>query len=124
MIEPIEDMPPGTIGFAVSGEVGREDFRDVLMPALRQAVDSGEALRLFVHVTPDFAANPTGRLLEDAKAEMDLGLIARGKWKRVAVVTEVPWVQKFFNRWGWMAPAEVRCVGLGELEEAKLWTAG
>ena len=34
-------MPAGALGFRVSGRLTREDYRDVLVPPLRAAVDAG-----------------------------------------------------------------------------------
>ena len=42
MIERLSDMPPGTIGFRVTGEVQREDYDQVLVPELDRAVASGD----------------------------------------------------------------------------------
>jgi SpoIIAA-like len=48
MVEKIVDMPAGTIGFRASGKLTPEDYRDVLVPTLREAVDAGEVRMLFV----------------------------------------------------------------------------
>jgi hypothetical protein len=40
-------MPAGTVGFRVAREVEREDYRDVLVPQLRRALDSGGLRTLF-----------------------------------------------------------------------------
>jgi hypothetical protein len=40
MIERIAEMPSGTVGFRVAGDVEREDYRDVLVPELRRALDA------------------------------------------------------------------------------------
>jgi len=45
MIERITEMPAGTVGFRVAGDVEREDYRDVLVPELRRALDAGGGLR-------------------------------------------------------------------------------
>lgn len=37
MVQVIEDMPPGTLGFRVSGRLTREDYAGVLVPPLRHA---------------------------------------------------------------------------------------
>lgn len=36
MIERIEDMPTGTIGFTAGGKLTHDDYREVLEPTLRQ----------------------------------------------------------------------------------------
>jgi len=47
MIERIEEMPAGTIGLRASGKLSREDYQQVLEPALREGVESGELRLLF-----------------------------------------------------------------------------
>jgi hypothetical protein len=46
MVDVIPDMPPGTLAFRVSGRLTRDDYVDVLVPPLREAVEAGE-MRLF-----------------------------------------------------------------------------
>ena len=41
MIERLPDMPPGTIGFRVTGEVKREDYDKVLAPELERGIPGG-----------------------------------------------------------------------------------
>ena len=65
MIEPIEDMPQGTIVLRASRKLSLEDYRDVLEPALSHAVQSGE-LRL-VFVLTDFKGLEPGAWIEDGK---------------------------------------------------------
>jgi hypothetical protein len=43
VIERLTDMPDRTLGFRASGEVSREEYRDVLEPAMREAVDGLDA---------------------------------------------------------------------------------
>ena len=45
MIERIAEMPAGTIGFRAAGHLTRDDYADVLIPDLREAMDSGRGLR-------------------------------------------------------------------------------
>jgi hypothetical protein len=45
VIERIADMPPGTVGFRVAGEVEREDYDQVLVPELHKALEAGGGLR-------------------------------------------------------------------------------
>jgi hypothetical protein len=41
VIERISDMPAGTLGFRVDGEIEREDYTEVLEPAPQAALDAG-----------------------------------------------------------------------------------
>ena len=121
MVETIEDMPPGTIGFRAVGELTREDYREVLEPALRAALEAGDVRMLFV--VPDKFEMDTGALMEDAKTGLQLGLGHLSAWKRTAVVTDVGWVQRAIKSFGFMAPGEVKVWGCDALDEARAWVA-
>ena len=122
MIERIEEMPAGTIGLRASGELTKEDYVEVLEPALREGVASGE-LRLVFELT-DFDGLGSGAWIEDAKTGMEAWVRNHSAWKRFALVTDVEWVAKAMRAFAWMAPGEVRVFDLGELEAAREWAAG
>jgi hypothetical protein len=122
MVEKIEDMPAGTIGFKASGEVTAEDYRGVLEPALREAVEGGEVRMLYV-VDTDFKMD-AGAFKEDAKTGLEIGLRHHSAWKRTALVTDVEWVKSAIRLFAWMAPGEVKVWGTDGLEEAREWVAG
>jgi hypothetical protein len=122
MVEPIEEMAPGTIGFRASGELTREGYREVLEPALRTAVEAGEVRMLFV--VEDGFEMDAGALMEDAKTGLQLGLGHLSAWKRSAVVTDVSWVARAIKAFGFMAPGEVKVWPLADLDEARRWVAG
>jgi hypothetical protein len=122
MVERIDDMPEGTIGFRASGEVTREDYRQVLEPALREAVASGEVRMLYI--TDSTFEMDGGAVLEDAKTGLKLGLSHLSVWKRTAVVTDVEWVSRAIRLFAWIAPGEVRVWALDGLAEAREWIAG
>lgn len=123
MIEAITDMPAGAIGFRASGEVTREEYREVLAPAMREAADSGEIRLLFV-LAEGFEELSAGAMVEDAKAGLDLGIFKHSAWRRTAVVTEVEWIAKGTRAFAWMAPGEVKVFALAEESEARIWVVG
>ena len=121
MIEALPDLPPGAIGFRISGRLSREDYTDVLIPPVRAAVDRGEKLRLLVLLDEEFHGLQAGAVWEDIKAALDLGVRHHSAWERFAVVTDAEWVRRGMALFGWMAPGESRLFGLGELDAAKAW---
>jgi len=121
MVEKIEDMPSGTIGFRASGEVSSDDYREVLEPALREAVEAGEVRMLYV-VDAEFKMD-AGAFREDAKTGLEIGLRHHSAWKKTAVVTDVEWVAKAIRLFAWMAPGEVRVWAMDGLDEARAWVA-
>ena len=94
MVERIEDMPAGTIGFRASGKLTPEDYREVLVPTLRGAVDSGEVRMLFV--LSDFVPAPSNEVWFTAIEQ---------RWDVVPVVIQDPtWEQSFPDVSGIVVP--------------------
>jgi hypothetical protein len=118
----IDDMPAGTIGFRASGKLGPDDYKDVLYPGLREAVESGEVRMLFV--LSDFEELEPKAWLEDIKTGFELGFLKHAAWRRSAIVTDAEWVKKAFRMFAWMTPGEVKVYDLGAEAEAKSWVAG
>ena len=122
MIAKIEDMPAGTIGFRASGKLSPEDYKDVLEPTLREAVEAGEVRILFV--LSDFEELEPRAWLEDAKTGLELGFLKHSAWKRSAIVSDADWVKKAFRMFAWMTPGEVEVFDLDQEDEARSWVGG
>ena len=123
MIERIEGMPAGTIGFRATGQVTGDEYRETLLPPMREAVAAGDVRMVFV-AGPDFDKFEPGALAQDTKTGITLGLGHLSAWKRTALVTDVDWIRKALQMFAWMTPGEVRLFDLDELEAAKEWVAG
>jgi hypothetical protein len=121
MIEKIGEMPAGTIGFKASGKLRRDDYRDVLEPALREAAESGEIRMLFE--LSDFDGVEAAAWYEDLKTGLGLGIGHHSAWKRSAIVTNVEWIAKAFHLFAWVTPGEVKVFGLDQEDEARDWVA-
>jgi hypothetical protein len=122
MIELMTDMPPGTVGFRVKGEVERADYDNVLTPELDRAREAGPLRTLYVIETLD-EIEPAA-LWADSKLGFDLAVRHRDAWVRSAIVTDIDWMARATKLFAWMIPGEVRVFPLAEVETAKTWTAG
>ena len=118
MLNEITDLPPGVIGFEVSGKLESGDYRDILMPALQTAAANGE-VRVVI-VIPKFDGFSGGALWQDLK----MGVEHWGKWKRIALVTDVEWMIHGTQLFGWMTPGEVKHFSLADRAAAGAWAAG
>lgn len=116
MIRPLTRMPVGTLGFEASGTVTAEDYETVLVPALAAAAEAGP-IRLLYLLGDDLESYSAGALWSDTRLWAD----HRGSWERVAVVTDVDWVEKAVKAFGWMMPGAVRVFDDDDVDEAKLW---
>ncbi len=123
MIELLGGMPEGTIGFRASGHVTRDEYRELLLPAMRAAAEAGEVRMVFA-IGPGFEGFEPGALIEDTKAGITLGIGHPHAWKRTALVTDVDWITKAVHMFAWLTPGEIMVRDLDGLEEAKAWVAG
>jgi len=121
MVERIEEMAAGTIGFKVVEQLTGDDYREQIEPALREAAEAGE-VRLLFEIDSGFGMD-AGAMIEDAKTGLKLGLGHMKAWKRTALVTDVDWIRKAIKAFSFMAPGEVRVFEPGELGAAKVWVA-
>ena len=122
MIQRLDDMPAATIGFRATGHVTRDEYREVLLPPMREAAEAGEVRMLFA-IGPGFEGFEAGALMEDTKAGITLGIGHPRAWKRTAVVTDVEWITKTIHMFAWLVPGEILVRDLDGLEEAKAWVA-
>lgn len=121
MVRPIAGMPAGTIGFSGSGKLTPDDYTEVLLPPLREAIAGGEPIRLLFWVEPDFDGLGARALWEDVKAEFSLGIRHPSAWKRIAIVSDAEWVRRAGKAFGWLVPGEFRLFPTSELDAAKEW---
>jgi SpoIIAA-like len=121
MVERIEEMPAGTIGFKVVSDLTWDDYREQVEPVLAEAAEKGD-VRLLFRVDAD-SGMEAGAVLANAKTGLKLGLGHMKAWKRTAIVTDVDWIGKAIKAFGFMAPGEMRVFDLGELGAAKVWVA-
>jgi SpoIIAA-like len=123
MIERIMEMPAGTVGFRVAGDVERDDYTEVLVPELRRALDAGGGLRT-LYLIEDLDEIEPGALWADAKLGFDLGVRHHGAWVRSAIVTDLDWMARATRLFAWMIPGEARVFETAALDSAKQWVAG
>jgi hypothetical protein len=123
MIERLQDMPEGTLGFRATGEIERSDYTDVLVPELHAAVEAGTGLRT-LYVIEDLDEIEPSALWADSKLGFDLGVRHHDAWVRSAIVTDIEWMAHASRMFLWMIPGEARVFPVPELEAAKAWVAG
>ena len=122
MVEPLDDVPPGVLAFRVNGDIEREDYDNVLRPALERGVESGNLRTLYLIEDVD-EIEPTA-LWADAKLGWDVAIRHREAWARSAIVTDIEWMARAAKMFLWMIPGEARVFPVAELEQAKAWVAG
>ena len=121
MIERIEDVPVGTVGFRLDGDLTDADYRDVLTPGLREAAAQGEVRLLMVGVK-GFDLGSLKARFEEARKDPDLDLGHRKDWRRVAIVADANFIlRRSFPLFARVIPVEMKLFGLDDEAAAKAW---
>ena len=123
MVEPLEGMPEGTLGFRLSGKVNLDEYFLILNP-IRAKLERGEKVSFLVETADDFSGLDMGAMWEDMKAAGSLGLKYRSSWERLSVVTDKGWIRNGVSAFSWVIPGEIRIFEPDELPQAKTWTGG
>jgi hypothetical protein len=124
VIAPIDDMPAGTIGFLVTGELTDADYADVLAPALKAAASTGEVRMLLVGAD-GFDLGSLKERFEAARKDPELDLGHSKDWRRVGVVAEANFfIRRLFPGLAKVIPVEVKLFDPKDEAEARSWVAG
>jgi hypothetical protein len=123
VVERLDDMPAGALGFRLSGRISRDEYFQILDP-VREQLERGEKVSFLVETAPDFHGLDFGALWEDMKVAGSVGLKHRSSWERLAVVTDKDWMRHGIAAFGWLSPGEIRVFEPNDLEQAKAWTGG
>jgi hypothetical protein len=119
MIRVLEGMPAGVVGLEAVDDVEREDYADVLVPAVEKAREEHGKVRLVYVLGPEFDGYEGGAVWEDLK----LGTKHPLSYERVAVVTDASWAGPALKVFSVLWPGKARAFPLAELEAAKAWAA-
>lgn len=117
MLERLSDLPGNVVGIEGVGEVGAEDYRDVLIPAVEAALEVNDRIRLLYVLGERFDGVTSGAAWEDLK----LGLEHLRACEMMAVVTDVDWIGHTLRAVGLMIPAKLRVFPTSERAEAEAW---
>ena len=119
MIEVMNDLPDRVLGVCASGEVTSDDYANVLVPALEDKLTRFKKARLLYVIGGDFDGYTGGAAWEDAK----VGMKHWTSFERIALVTNVDWIESSVKAFGFVFPGEVRVFDDDDLEKARQWVS-
>jgi SpoIIAA-like len=119
MIRLLGDMPAGVLGIEAIDDVEKEDYQNVLLPAVEAAVAEHGKVRLVYVLGPEFDDYEGGAVWEDLK----LGVRHPASFERIAVVTDARWAGPAIKVFSVLMPGQARAFPLAQLEAAKTWAA-
>lgn len=120
MITQIKDIPNTMVGFRASGEVTKEDFDQVLLPAVAELVQRTDELNYMLVLDTPLKNFTFGAWIKDAL----LGLNNLTKWNRCAIVSDSENINSFTNMFGKVMPGEFKGFKPEQMDMAIAWTSG
>lgn len=119
MIECLEDLPAGTVGFRCSGQLSGAEMEQQVAPAISAAIAEYDRIKALLRFEPDFEGFSFAAAWDDA----GLGLRYWDGFERLAVVTDLAWMRHGLRALGLLLPCPLRIFPLAEEENARRWLA-
>lgn len=119
MIRVLNDMPAGVLGLEAIDDVEKEDYEEVLIPAVEAAIAEHGKVRLVYVLGPDFDEYEGEAVWEDLK----LGAHHPSSFERIALVTDARWARPAMKVFSILLPGQARAFRLAEREAATHWAA-
>ncbi|MBL7840017.1 MAG: STAS/SEC14 domain-containing protein [Cyclobacteriaceae bacterium] len=120
MITQLKEIPNTMVGFRASGEVTREDFDQVVLPAVAELVQRTDELNYLLILDTPLKNFTLSAWIKDAL----LGLNNLNKWNRCAIVSDSDGINSFTNLFGKVMPGEFKGFKPELLNEAIDWVSG
>ena len=119
MIRLLGDMPAGVLGLEAVDDVEKEDYENVIVPAVDAAIAEHGKVRLVYVLGPEFDDYEGAAAWEDLK----LGARHPASFERIAIVTDARWAGPAIRVFSVLWPGQARAFPLVALESAKAWAA-
>lgn len=119
MLSIMHDLPPHVVGIRATGAVTKQDFDEVLKPALDALVKRTGKINYLLLLETTVSNFTLGAWVDD----LALGLKHFTHWNRIAIVTNEKMVEKFSDAFNFMVPGQSKGFTLGELADAKEWVS-
>ena len=117
MIDVLDGLSSGTVGFAFHDTVTGHDVDEVLIPAVTEAFSYNDHLKALLVFGADFKACTLAAAWDDTV----LGLNHWDGFERLAVVTDHVWLRESVRLVALLLPYPVRLFGEGERDQARRW---
>ena len=119
MIEIINDLPENVVGFRATGKVTKEDYEEILIPAVDAQSKKFAKINFLLWLDTDVSNYTFGAWVDDAL----VGLKHLTHWHKVAIISHYNTITKITNIFGHLVPGIYKGFQTNEIETAKKWVA-
>ncbi len=117
MIEILKNFPDNVIAISCEGQVSKEDYERIFIPAILETLKRHDKIRLLYEISADFAGYDAGAIWEDMK----VGAEHPTRWERAAVVTDVDWIVQAMHIFRFLMPCPTKLFTPSEDTQARAW---
>ena len=117
MIEILKNFSDNVVALSCKGQVTKEDYDGILVPAILEALTRHDKIRLLYQTSADFTGYDPGAIWEDLK----IGVEHPTRWERVAVVTDVDWIVRMVRIFSFLIPCPVKVFPPSATAQAHTW---
>jgi hypothetical protein len=117
VIERLTGFPDTVLAFVSRGRVTNADYEAVVIPAVVDALKKPGKIRLYYETGADFAGIDPGAAWQDFK----VGIEHVTRWERVAVVTDVEWMQQAMRLFSFLLPRAMKAFPVADSQAARSW---
>lgn len=117
MFEEIADLPDQVIGLKITGKITAEDYRKNLIPLVEEKLKKHKRIDCLCLIEYRLPGVEPAAVWED----MRLGLSNINHWGRIALVTDIDWIESSINFFKIFWPGHLRQFDLDDYDKAKKW---
>ncbi|MBS1618399.1 MAG: STAS/SEC14 domain-containing protein [Bacteroidetes bacterium] len=119
MVTQIAGLAGNTVGFTLTGNITKEHYDTIIIPAIEQANGNGPHINLLLVINTDLSNFTMGAWMKDAL----VGLQNLTRFNKVAVVSDSHLVRNMTSMANMIVPGEYKYFLPTEENEAKVWVS-
>ena len=112
-----EGLPDHVIGIRITDKLRAEDYETQLIPLVNGKLENHQKLDLLCCIEGEWKGMEAGAVWQDLR----LGLGKIGHWARMAVVTDIKWMENVIKLFRLFSPGELRHFNSVDYEVAREW---
>ncbi len=117
MLTMIEGLPDHVIGIRITDKLRAEDYEQLLIPLVNEKLEKHPKLDLLCCIEGEWKGMEAGAMWQDLR----LGLGRFGHWARMAIVTDITWMENAIKLFRLLSPGELRHFASAGYEAAREW---
>ncbi len=117
MLTMIEGLPDHVIGIRINDKLRAEDYEKQLIPLVNEKLGNHPKLDLLCCIEGEWKGMEAGAVWQDLR----LGLGRIGHWARMAIVSDIKWLENAIKLFRVFSPGELRHFDSGDYAAAREW---